>query len=256
MEYRPTWLCEMKIYTMILNLRRRQERRRRMLRVIPHGLEAEFTSDWIVDFDWRNGSKYLDEFGLFPWKIQCSNSWWNRPLKKGEVACAVAHMLCWRHAVEKSSDIFLILEDDVWFDDGFDEKLAKGLQSLTTIRPQWELLYLGREPLAPDLRIANGIVRPGYSFGAYAYMMTGTGARKLVESTFDKAIIPVDEFLPAMYGDHPRADVRREFPKRIVAYAFDPSIVFPLEESIFGSDTEDSVFVMDRDPRANSDQSQ
>jgi glycosyl transferase, family 25 len=246
----------MKIYTMILNLRRRQERRNRMRQVIPPGLEAEFTSDWSVDFDWRNGSKYLDEFGLFPWKIPSSNSWWNRPLKKGEVACAVAHMFCWRYALEKASDVFLILEDDVWFDEGFDEKIVKGLQSLATIEPQWELLYLGREPLSTDLRIAEGIVKPGYSFGAYAYMMTQEGARKLVESTFSRAVIPVDEFLPAMYADHPRADVRREYPKRIVAYAFEPSIVFPLDESIFGSDTEDSVFVIDRDPRAQFNQSQ
>src|SRR6266480_979884 len=64
-----TRLCTMKIYTMILNLRRRHERRSRMLQVIPPGLEIEFTSDWSVDFDWRNGSRYLDEFGLFPWKI-------------------------------------------------------------------------------------------------------------------------------------------------------------------------------------------
>lgn len=228
---------------MVVNLKRRSDRRNRMLRELPPVLEVEFTSDWGIDLDWRTGERYLHEFGLFHWEIRSSNFWWNRPLKKGEVACAAAHLLCWHHAIERNSDIFLILEDDVSFDGRFAEKLSNGLGLLKTLEPKWELLYLGREPLDIDLEVAEGVVRPGYSFGAYAYMMTRAGAKKLVASAYDQALIPVDEFLPAMYADHPRIDVRRAYPKRLAAYAFEPSIVFPLDESVFGSDTEDSVSV-------------
>ena len=237
----------MKIYTIVLNLKRMSDRRARMLQVIPDGLEVEFTSDWHVDLDWRTGERYLDEFGIFPWEIRSPNSWWNRPLKKGEVACAVAHLLSWRHAVEKGSEVFLVLEDDVSFDDRFTEKLSKGLRLLKTLQPKWDLLYLGREPLGADLEVVEGIVRPGYSFGAYAYMMTRDCANKLVATAYDRALIPVDEFLPAMYVDHPRNDVRQVYPKRLVAYAFEPSIVSPLDESVFGSDTEDSISIIGQD---------
>lgn len=237
----------MKIYTIVVNLKRRSDRRTRMLQVVPTELELEFTSDWHVDLDWKTGARYLDEFGLFPWQIRSSNSWWNRPLKKGEVACAVAHLLSWRHAIDRGSDVFLVLEDDVSFDDGFAEKLSNGLRSLNTLQPKWELLYLGREPLHADLEVAEGIVRPGYSFGAYAYMMTREGANKLVAAAYDRALIPVDEFLPAMYTDHPRIDVRHAYPKRLIAYAFEPSIVCPLDESVFGSDTEDSISAIGQD---------
>lgn len=74
-------------------------------------------------------------------------------------------------------------------------------------------------------------------------MLTQHAARLLLSAGLGDALIPVDEFLPAMYLDHPREDVRARFPARLGALAFDPPIVQQLPKEIAGSDTEDTDFV-------------
>ncbi len=232
------------IRTYILNIKRRSDRRKMMQESLPDGLISEFTSDWGVDFDWRNiDTELLHSFGLFPWKIKSDNPWWNRSLKKGEVACAIAHWECWHHALETTEDTFLFLEDDVSFTPGFMRNLESTLNKLVNYDSEWDLLYLGREPLDRDEEIAKGIVKPGYSYGAYAYMLTREAVDKLTNTGFKYSLIPVDEFLPAMYIDHPRLDVRQVFHKKLHAYAIESDIVRPPDQSLYGSDTENSDFV-------------
>ena len=57
------------------------------------------------------------------------------------------------------------------------------------------------------------------------------------------SIIPVDEDSPALYLDHPRADVRARYPKILNAFAFEPQIVTQLPKDESGSDTEASGFL-------------
>lgn len=64
----------------------------------------------------------------------------------------------------------------------------------------------------------------------------------MLSSRLEDALIPVDEFLPALYLDHPRADVRRRYPRRLHAYAFEPPLVADLPYEEAGSDTEASEF--------------
>lgn len=232
--------------TYVVNLKRRPDRRRRMQGILPRELNAEFTTDWKESLDSKGITKEtLDSlgFGLFPWQISSDNMWWSRPLKKGEIGCAISHWLCWRRAVEERDDLFLILEDDVSFVTDFVNSLEIGLNQLKDCDPNWDLLYLGRFPLVPDEPACKGIVRPGYSHCTFAYMITRSCATKLLNVKFEEALIPVDEFLPAMYINHPREDVRKRYPSRVSAYAFEPAIVFQLPKSVAGSDTEDSDFV-------------
>lgn len=215
-----------------------------MKTILPKGLTVEFTTNWRMSLDSKDITpKALRDFSLFPWKIDSKNPWWNRPLKKGEISCSINHWLCWNHAIETAENMFLILEDDVYFVDEFMAQLEQGLKRLNSYDPKWELLYLGRVPLENDAYVIGGIVRPGYSHCTFAYMLTRSGVKKVLDAEFEKALIPVDEFLPAMYIDHPREDVRRRFPKRLSTYAFEPAIVFQLPKNIAGSDTEESDFI-------------
>jgi collagen beta-1,O-galactosyltransferase len=66
---------------------------------------------------------------------------------------------------------------------------------------------------------------------------------KLLDVGFERDIIPVDELLPALYMPHPRTDVRRRYPPRLSAYAFEPPLVTQLPKDLAGSDTEASAFV-------------
>ena len=234
----------MRIKTFVINLKRRKDRQERMRSIIPPILDVEFTSDLDIDVDGRNLTEdQLNGFGLFPWKINSDNSWWNRPLKKGEIGCSLSHWNCWSYIVKTNVGTSLILEDDVTFLDGFTTKLESTLNKLNNHHPNWDLLYLGREPLQRDEYVCDGIVKPGYSFGTFAYMITYNGAQKLLNTNFEHSLIPSDEFLPAMYIQHPRSDVNKRFQPNLNAYAIEPSLIIPLSEEEAKSDTENSDFV-------------
>lgn len=229
--------------TFVINLKRRPDRREHMEKVLPAELLAEYTTDWEGPLDGKHiTAASLKGYGLFPWQIASGNIWWSRPLKNGEIGCSISHWMCWQRAQRSNDDIFLIFEDDVILDDGFLSRLDQGLDMLDKFAPEWDMVYLGRFQLEPDSPAFKGFLRPGYSHCTFGYMLTKQAVGKLIQTSFDQAIIPVDEFLPAMYIDHPREDVRRRYPRQLSAYAFDPPIVSQLPKALAGSDTEDSEF--------------
>jgi len=235
--------------TYVINLKRRSDRRERMQAILPKGLQVEFTTDGGCSLDSKeitSETLRMNGFALFPWQIESDNKWWNRPLKKGEVGCSISHWLCWCQAVKTSDNIFMILEEDVYFIEDFMGHLDSGLERLNLYDPKWDIIYLGRVPLDQDEPVIDivGIVRPGYSHCTYAYLLTHSGVNKLLNARFEKELIPVDEFLPAMYIDHPREDVKQRYPKRLSAYAFEPPIAFQLPKAVAGSDTEESDFII------------
>ena len=66
----------------------------------------------------------------------------------------------------------------------------------------------------------------------------------MLDCGFERALIPVDELIPALYLDHPREDIRSLYPKRLRAYAFEPALVTQLPKEQAGSDTEASGFAL------------
>jgi collagen beta-1,O-galactosyltransferase len=178
---------------------------------------------------------------LFPWQIESANPWWSRPLKYGEIGCTLAHLACWRDAARNGTQPWvLVLEDDAVLPPTFLDDLLSGLQRLAE---PVDLLYLGRYPLEQDLPVAPGFVSPGYSHCTFAYLLAHRALGVLVAAGLDQAIVPVDEFLPAMYTDHPRDDLRMRFPRQLTALAFDPPLVEQRPKAEAGSDTEDSEFI-------------
>lgn len=234
--------------TYVINLPRRPDRRAWMTRLLPPELPVTFTSDWSGPFDGHDlTNDQLDAAGykLFPWKIESDNPWWSRPLKYGEVACTLAHLACWRHATQAGDEPFIvILEDDAILPATFLDDLLTGLHRLTQHSP-FDLLYLGRFPLEPDLDkpVLDGFVSPAYSHCTFGYLLTRPAIDLVLAARLEHAIVPVDEFLPSLYIDHPRADVRARFPRQLTARAFDPPLVRQRPKAEAGSDTENSDFV-------------
>ena len=91
--------------------------------------------------------------------------------------------------------------------------------------------------------VEPGVVRPGYGHCAYGYVLSQPGLRAVLAANLERALVPVDEFLPAMFVPHPRPDVRERFPPVLQALAFDPPVVAQRPKDAAGSDTEDSAFV-------------
>lgn len=123
---------------------------------------------------------------------------------------------------------------------GFLDHLLTGLRGLSSIG--FDLLYLGRCPLEPDQPVRPGVVAPGYSHCSFAYLLARRALYVLLGAGLEQALVPIDEFLPALYLDHPRPDLRARFPRRLTALAFDPPLARQRPKTDAGSDTEDSTF--------------
>ena len=242
------------IRTYVINLKRRPDRRAWIAGSLPPELPAIFTSDWEGPFDGHELDRAnLEEAGyqLFPWQIESDNSWWSRPLKYGEIGCTLSHLACWRHAAQNGGEPYiLVLEDDAVLQPTFLDELLDGLERLDGHTP-FDLLYLGRYLLDPDQEAVPGFVTPGYSHCTFGYLLTRPALDVLLATHLETAVVPIDEFLPSLYIDHPRADLRARFPRQLTALAFDPAIVYQRPKADAGSDTEDSDFVVDdsRSPR-------
>jgi glycosyl transferase family 25 len=234
----------------VVNLPRRGDRRARMRCLLGPDLLVTYTSDWMGPFDGQSlTAADLREsgHGLFPWEINSENPWWSRPLKTGEIGCTLAHWHCWLDAHSRQAPYALILEDDTVVEAGFLDELLRELERFEEERGElpapFDLLYLGRYQLEPDTPGPPGFVVPGYSHCTFAYLLTRAAVVHLLHTRLSESIIPVDEFLPAMYIDHPRLDVRTRFARRLQALAFEPALARQLPKDVAGSDTEDSPFV-------------
>ena len=233
------------VKTYVVNLKRRGDRRARMERILPASWDVQFTSDWDGPMDGQAiDPDDLPGFQLYPWEFPSDNPWWSRPLKLGEIGCAVSHWMCWHKAAADRADPALILEDDAVLLDQAAGRLASRLAQLSMIDPRWDLLYLGRWAQDDEDRpVAEGIVHPGYSYCTFGYMLSESGLRAMLGCGFERALIPVDELIPALYMSHPRQDIRTLYSPRLRAYALEPPLVTQLPKDEAGSDTEASGFV-------------
>ena len=225
----------------VLNLKRRKDRRAHVEAQLPPYFQPSFTSDW----DGPTDGQYLTDevlqeqgFSLFPWELQSDNRWWNRPMSKGEIGCSIGHWLCWQRAASFHDPHYVFLEDDVRLGPTFSDELPGVVARLSALDDAWDLLYLGRCPQEADEGRLGEFIRPGFSYGTHAYMLSHAGVEKLLATGFPRDLIPADEILPAMYIDHPRPDVRSRYPKRLRAYAVDP-LLCSVEHQL-GSDIMDS----------------
>src|SRR6266571_3451410 len=212
--------------TYVINLRRRPDRRAHMEQMLgrlrssilrrasdfahicPDGtLDVVFTTDWKGPLDGKQMDRNsLRGFGLLPWRMACSNQWWSRPLKKGEIGNSISHWRCWKDAASRDESRALVFEDDAVLTESFLDKFSQAVRTLDSRHRDWDFLYLGRlrrdippTPLGRDVPIDDGLVRPGYSQCAQAYMLTRAGLEKILSVGFENHLIPVDEFLPALY---------------------------------------------------------
>jgi collagen beta-1,O-galactosyltransferase len=226
-------------------LRRRSDRREAItsnLRSVSV-TDALFADDIGASVDWRDWNYYeiarLAQ-SVFPWRVvESDNSWWGRDVKLGEIACALTHWRLWTYGHTRQFANLIILEDDAECLPEFVRR-DDGLAALSQADPNWDLLYLGRERLESDRGTIGAFAVPGFSYCTYGYALSARGIEKLLSTDLPNSIIPIDEFLPAMYMPHPRPDVRARFPAGIAAYGLLQDVVTVRSEDQWGSDTETS----------------
>ncbi len=202
--------------------------------------DVTFTSDWDGPFDGAelDLSALPAPFGVYQdWELPFSSGhrYWDRPLRPGEVGCTLSHVHVWQR-VASEAEPCLILEDDVQLAESTTERCIELLDVMDATNGLG-LVYLGRSGVGPEPEPQDGLVySPGFSYGAFGYILTPEAAEAFLETPIATHIIPVDEFLPAMYMEHPRPDIRMLFPKTTSAAATVPDLV--TTDLSMGSDSE------------------
>lgn len=228
----------------IINLKRRTDRRQNMIeRIGRAGLRCP------VEFVEAVDAKELppdpgDAYRPYlQWEDPGSdNEWYQRPLKMGEIGCSLSHYRVWQQIQREKIERALILEDDAILSENF---LSQCQLLHKEIPADWELLYLYRFrlPITLDQNISERVVIPGFSHCTVAYVVQRNAVEKMIESGFLHNLVPIDEFLPCLYSEEARADIKTLFRLRLKTYASNPDLVLQDDKQEMGSDTEASAFL-------------
>ncbi|TTY05123.1 putative inactive glycosyltransferase 25 family member 3 [Bagarius yarrelli] len=230
----------------LINLRRRPDRRERMLWSL-YELEIDTKVVDAVDGGALNSSDikilgvdllpgYYDPFS-------------GRTLTKGEVGCFLSHYYIWKEMVDMQLDKVLIFEDDVRFQGDFKRRLMRMMEEVERAELDWDIIYLGRKQVNPEeeepVENVQNLVVAGYSYWTLSYAISLQGAQKLLNAEPVSKMLPVDEFLPIMYDKHPNEDYKSHFLNRnLQAYSASPLLVQPCHyagDAEWVSDTETST---------------
>lgn len=152
---------------------------------------------------------------------------------------------------EEELDLVLIFEDDIKFEPYFISKLEYLKSELFDLEGSWDLVFLGRKILhnseEPWLEGSEQLVKVDYTYWTLSYLLTLRGAKLLLAGEPLGKMVPVDEYLPIMYGRHPNSTWAQHFPsEKLRALSVHPLLVFPTHytgEQGYFSDTEDASII-------------
>ena len=134
-------------------------------------------------------------------------------MSKGAAGCALSHRKCWETIYNGNDERVLILEDDIRFDDNFNEKLKIYLEKV----PDYDILYIGFHETWESIQYNEILQTPGrVVFGLFGYIVNKRIAKKLldmfpihgqIDSEIAKIyndikVYHVNENLRIIYSDH------------------------------------------------------
>ncbi|KFQ35888.1 Procollagen galactosyltransferase 2, partial [Mesitornis unicolor] len=231
----------------MINLKRRKDRRDRMLRTL---YEQEIAVKIVEAVD----GKALNTSQLKALSIDMlpgyRDPYSSRPLTRGEIGCFLSHYYIWKEVVNRELEKTLVIEDDVRFEHQFKRKLVKLMGDIEQAQLDWELIYIGRKRMQvqePEKAVPNvmNLVEADYSYWTLGYAISFQGAQKLIGAEPFSKMLPVDEFLPVMYNKHPVAKYMEYYESRdLKAFSAEPLLVYPTHytgQPGYLSDTETST---------------
>jgi len=129
------------------------------------------------------------EYLLNKFEIKLSNKYINKATR-GQLGCTLSNISLWKEMVEKNIKNLLIIEDDVFIPDDFDNKMNELLKELPS---DYDFLYLFVHPhnyIYIDennnseyyIKGKNNIVKAYKTYGTVGYLISLNGAKKLLEN--------------------------------------------------------------------------
>ncbi len=131
------------------------------------------------------------------------------------IGCALSHIGIWRHIVKNNLDSVLILEDNAYPVDNFNELLKEYWKQ---VPKGWDMVYLGgygscdknelvsklntlisgkkNKKIYKDGKLMKNVYKPAGSFATHAYMISNKGAKKLLNhDAFKKISYHIDSVI-------------------------------------------------------------
>lgn len=228
----------------MINLKRRTERRLKMEETMKE-LGLDFTYFEAVDGKTLTDEILLEKgITLLP---EYADPYHKRPMTMGEIGCFLSHYTIWRQMVELNQQEVLVLEDDIRFEPYFKDRAEQLLQEARNIGG-WDLIYFGRKRLQENeefLKESENFVKVSYTYWTLGYVISLAGAKKLLAVEPLKRLLPVDEFLPIMFDEHPNDDWKLKYETRnLIAWSSHPLLLYPTHytgDDGYISDTENSI---------------
>ena len=96
------------------------------------------------------------------------------------IGCGLSHLLIWQDAVKNNYKNILVLEDDVYFTDDFNEYLKNVMEE---VPDDYDILYLGYFDSMynpPPICGFNYIYKPIFPLALHAYIISNKGLKKLL----------------------------------------------------------------------------
>ncbi|XP_060686107.1 procollagen galactosyltransferase 2-like isoform X1 [Hemiscyllium ocellatum] len=231
----------------MINLKRRTDRRQRMLRTL-YEQDIEVKVVDAVD------GKALNTSHLKALNIEMlpgyHDPYSGRILTRGEIGCFLSHYYIWKEVIDRGLQNVLVLEDDNRFQPHFRRRMTKLMEDIEDNQLDWDLIYVGRKRMQVDhpeksVPGIRNLVEADYSYWTLAYVLSQQGAKKLVAAEPFGKMLPVDEFLPIMYNKHPMEDYMKFYePRDLKAFSVEPLLIYPTHytgEPGYVSDTETSI---------------
>lgn len=144
-----------------------------------------------------NGNKEYDYINSYEYKNYIDNTY-KIFGPKGAIGCFLSHIKVWKRFIEdkdNNDDNILVLEDDVIFEENFNEKLKLVLKDLKDLKDTNDILYLGyiggnvinligsllginRE----EKIVTKNIIIPKTSLALHAYIISRKGINKILNN--------------------------------------------------------------------------
>lgn len=117
----------------------------------------------------------------------------NCPMGRGQIGCHDSHVRIWAYMVTKQIPYALIMEDDANIRHRWDHynRMRATLDELNMRDPAWDMLYVGTGANNPRRAIGPNLGRCRGCQGLFAYVLTLSGAKKLMRHARPYRI-PVD----------------------------------------------------------------
>lgn len=251
-------LSQSKIYGIdkifVLNLEKRRPNRRYLIAKAFEllGIEFEFFNQTVDGNEQK--SKMISENNItvdttFRDPIR------GRKITWGEIGCFLSHYNAWKEIIDKNYKQVLILEDDFKFNENFIVNINSIVQEQLPLVKMYDLVYLTRKNLdkTDEIQLSTNLVIPNYSYWLIGYLLTQSGAAKLIDAKPLDCLIPADEFVPLISEKNSNSinstgtsrciSKYRQVKNLLKILAINPSILEPQyypSDKLYISDTENS----------------